>query len=65
MSENRVTAQQKKAVVERANGCCEYCRSQARLAIQPFSIEHIIPNKSIALILPESDRFFIFTLILI
>lgn len=44
MSESRVTAQQKKAVAERANGCCEYCRSQARFAIQPFSIEHIIPR---------------------
>lgn len=44
MPENRVTAQQKKAVVERARGCCEYCRSQARFAIQPFSVEHIIPK---------------------
>lgn len=44
MSESRVTAQQKKAVAERANRCCEYCRSQARFAIQPFSIEHIIPK---------------------
>ncbi len=42
MPESRVTAQQKKAVAERAQGCCEYCRSQARFAIQPFSIEHII-----------------------
>ena len=44
MPENRVTAQQKKAVVERARGCCEYCRSQARFAIQPFSVEHVIPK---------------------
>ena len=44
MSESRVTAQLKKAVAERARGCCEYCRSQARFAIQPFSIEHIIPK---------------------
>ncbi|AFZ23417.1 restriction endonuclease [Cylindrospermum stagnale PCC 7417] len=44
MSDNRVTVQQKKAVFERAKGCCEYCRSQARFAIQPFSIEHIIPR---------------------
>jgi len=42
MSENRVTAQQKKSVVKRANGCCEYCRSQERFAIQAFSAEHII-----------------------
>jgi len=44
MSENRVTMQQKKAVAERAKGCCEYCRSQVRFAIQPFSVEHIIPK---------------------
>ena len=39
MSEIRVTAKQKKVIAERANGCCEYCRSQARFAIQPFSCE--------------------------
>lgn len=44
MPESRVTAQQKKTVAERANGCCEYCRSQVSFAIQPFSIEHIIPR---------------------
>ncbi len=27
MPENQVTMQQKKAVAERAKGCCEYCRS--------------------------------------
>ncbi|MDI9639830.1 HNH endonuclease signature motif containing protein [Geitlerinema splendidum] len=46
MPESRVTAQQKKAVAERANGCCEYCRSQVRFAIQPFAIEHIIPRSA-------------------
>jgi 5-methylcytosine-specific restriction endonuclease McrA len=44
MSESRVTAQLKKIVAQRAQGYCEYCRSQARFAIQPFSIEHIIPK---------------------
>jgi hypothetical protein len=44
MSEKRVTAEQKKAVAKRANQCCEYCRSQLRFAMQPFSIEHIIPK---------------------
>lgn len=44
MSENRVTAQQKKIIVERAKGCCEYCLSQARFAMQSFSVEHIIPK---------------------
>ena len=46
MPESRVTAQQKKVVAERANGCCEYCRNQVRFAIQPFSIEHIIPRSA-------------------
>lgn len=44
MSESRVTAQQRQAIAERARGCCEYCRSQARFAIQPFSVEHIVPR---------------------
>ncbi len=44
MSEQRVTAQQKKAVAERANQCCEYCRSQLRFSMQPFSVEHILPR---------------------
>ncbi len=44
MSERRATAQQRRAVIERARGCCEYCRSQARFAMQPFSVEHIEPR---------------------
>ena len=45
MAETRVSAQQKQAVFERAGGRCEYCRSQARFAIQPFSVEHIEPRR--------------------
>lgn len=44
MPEQRVTTEQKQAVLERARGCCEYCRSQARFATQSFSTEHIIPR---------------------
>lgn len=44
MPEGRVTTQQKEAVTARARGCCEYCRSQARFAMQSFSVEHIIPR---------------------
>lgn len=44
MTERRVTAQQRHTVVERARSCCEYCRSQARFAMQPFSVEHIVPR---------------------
>ena len=30
----------------RAEGCCEYCRSQERYATQAFSVEHIVPRQS-------------------
>ncbi|MBM3130731.1 MAG: HNH endonuclease [Chloroflexi bacterium] len=46
MAEQRVTAEQRQAVLERARGCCEYCKSQARFATQAFSTEHIIPRHS-------------------
>lgn len=44
MPDIRVTKQQKRAIIARANGCCEYCLSQARFGVQSFSIEHIIPR---------------------
>ncbi|MGQ9627694.1 MAG: HNH endonuclease [Anaerolineae bacterium] len=44
MPEKRITAGQRRILAERARGCCEYCRSQARFAIQPFSVEHVIPH---------------------
>ncbi len=44
MPEKRITSQQKNDVVERAKGCCEYCRSQANFAMQSFSVEHIVPR---------------------
>jgi hypothetical protein len=40
MPETGVTAEQKQAVLERARGCCEYGKSQARFATQSFSTEH-------------------------
>ena len=43
MPDKRATPRQRQVVAERARGCCEYCRSQARFAIQPFSVEHILP----------------------
>ncbi|MBI3796989.1 MAG: HNH endonuclease, partial [Deltaproteobacteria bacterium] len=46
MSEPRLTSHRKQSVVQRARECCEYCRSQARLSPDPFSIEHIIPRSS-------------------
>jgi len=41
MSEKRVTAKQRRTIVERARGCCEYCLSQARFATQAFSVFEI------------------------
>jgi HNH endonuclease len=38
-----ITVQQKKFITQRAQGCCEYCRSQLKFSPDPFSIEHIIP----------------------
>jgi len=44
MIESRLTIDLKRAVIERAQGFCEYCRSQAKFATQAFSVEHIIPK---------------------
>ncbi len=44
MSRQRVSAEQRRVVGERARGCCEYCRSQARFSTQSFSVEHILPR---------------------
>jgi len=44
MSETRLTADLRRSVAERARGCCEYCRSQARFATESFSVEHIVPE---------------------
>lgn len=42
MPEGRITAESRQRVVERAGGCCEYCRSQAKYAPRSFSAEHIL-----------------------
>jgi 5-methylcytosine-specific restriction endonuclease McrA len=44
MPEPQITAKLKAEVAQRANGCCEYCRSQAQFSPDPFSIEHIMPR---------------------
>lgn len=44
MSEPQISAQLREAIARRANGCCEYCCSQARFSPDPFSIEHIVPR---------------------
>jgi hypothetical protein len=44
MLNRQVMTALKNQVVERAQGTCEYCRSQVRFATQAFSIEHITPQ---------------------
>jgi HNH endonuclease len=43
MSSEYVPVALKQLVFDRANGLCEYCRSQARFAIDPLVIDHIQP----------------------
>lgn len=44
MSERESLAALRQRVADRARGCCEYCRSQSRFAVQQFSVEHIEPR---------------------
>jgi hypothetical protein len=44
MSEIRISEELKHEIWMRALGRCEYCRSQARFAVQSFSVEHIVPR---------------------
>ena len=43
MPRARATAAQRRTIIARAKGCCEYCLSQMRFATQSFAAEHIIP----------------------
>jgi HNH endonuclease len=43
MSSEYIPVALKQLVFERAKGLCEYCRSQARFAIDPLVIDHIQP----------------------
>ena len=45
MPDKRITDSQRRQVRERANGCCEYCRSQEMFATESFSVDHIVPRK--------------------
>lgn len=44
MREVRMPARLRQRVIDRADGCCEYCRSQSAYATQAFSVEHILPR---------------------
>jgi HNH endonuclease len=43
MSSEYIPVALKQLVFDRATGLCEYCRSQARFAIDPLVIDHIQP----------------------
>jgi 5-methylcytosine-specific restriction endonuclease McrA len=38
-----IPANTQRAVIERAQGRCEYCQSRADYTTEPFAVEHIIP----------------------
>jgi len=40
-----VTSAQRQAVIQRAGGCCEYCRVEKTDETAPFHVDHIIPLK--------------------
>lgn len=44
MADNALTPALRKAIIEQARGCCEYCLSQSDFATQSFAIEHIFPR---------------------
>lgn len=39
----KIPAVLRRKVVERANGFCEYCRSNSDFSDSPFDVEHIVP----------------------
>ncbi len=41
---DRPSRRQRALAAERADWCCEYCRSQAAFSPDPFSVEHIVPR---------------------
>ena len=44
MAKSNVPRRLKQSVLERARNQCEYCRSRADYAVDPFSAEHIVPK---------------------
>jgi hypothetical protein len=44
MPREYISLRVRQLVTDRARGCCEYCRSQARFAPESFSVEHITPR---------------------
>lgn len=54
MSKERISADLRRHVGERARGCCEYCRSQAAFATESFSVEHILPRSEGGAAVPDN-----------
>lgn len=44
MPDAQISKKLRQRVIDRANGCCEYCLSQAKFSPDPFSVEHIVPR---------------------
>lgn len=44
MTDPRPSARVREAVIHRAQGYCEYCRSPMRYCPDPFAVEHIVPR---------------------
>ncbi len=44
MSKKSISAEIRQEVIFRANGFCEYCRSNSRFADSPSDVEHILPQ---------------------
>ncbi len=40
-----ISASQRRAVVQRASDCCEYCRLASANAVAPFHVDHVVPIK--------------------
>jgi HNH endonuclease len=43
MSRARISTELRKQVIDRANGCCEFCCAQLRYSPNSFHVEHHIP----------------------
>lgn len=41
----QISTQLRRFVIDRANGCCEYCHVEQELEVATFHIEHIRPRK--------------------
>ena len=43
-NKKRIAAKIRVLIIERANGFCEYCRSNSKFGDSPFDVEHIKPE---------------------